>query len=146
MSLEFEREMREELAHIKTLLRRLQPERHHRGFIIVGPEGKLDIMSFNITEGQSKTATASFTDANGTAQPLPAGNKPAWAVSPDGALALTPSDDGMSCTIVGGSTVGAVTLTATVEADPTPGVNTVTATIAGAVVAPEDTQGTITVA
>lgn len=103
-------------------------------------------MSFNIQTGQSKTATASFTDASGTVQPLPTGNIPAWAVTPAGALTLTPAADGMTCAIVGGSPLGALTLTATVEGDPTPGVDTIVATISGTLVAPEDTQGTITVA
>lgn len=102
-------------------------------------------MSFSIQTGQSKTATVAFTDANGVAQPLPAGNVPAWAVDPASALALTPAADGMSCAIVGGSPVGDFTLTATVEGDPTPGVDTITATIAGTLVAAEDTQGTITI-
>lgn len=103
-------------------------------------------MSFNITSGQTKTATAVFTDANSVVQPLPPGNVPVWNVTPSDALTLTPAADGMTCVIVGGPTLGPLTLSATVEGDPAPGVDTIVATIDGTIVAPEDTQGTITVA
>jgi len=134
-----------ELLEIKKLLCRLTSGRDTKATILVG-QGKIEIMSFNITSGQSKTATVVFTDANGKVQPLPAGNIPVWTVIPAAALSLTPAADGMSCAILGGTALGPLTLTATVEGDPTPGVDPLTPSIVGTVVAPEDTQGTITVA
>jgi hypothetical protein len=133
------------LIEIRHLLHRLMSDRRARGFLIVG-QGKIETMSFNITSGQSKTATVVFTDANGKVQPLPTGNIPVWSVLPAGAVTLSPAPDGMSCAIVGGATLGPLTMTATVEGDPTPGVAPLTPSIVGTVVAPEDTQGTITVA
>lgn len=132
------------LTEIKQLLCRLMSDRRTKSFLIVG-QGKVEIMSFNITSGQSKTATVVFTDVNGKVQPLPAGNIPVWSAIPAESLSLTPAADGMSCAIVGGAMLGPLTLTATVEGDPTPGVDPLTPSIVGTVVAPEDTQGIVTV-
>lgn len=91
--------------------------------------------------GASTTATALFVDPQGVAQPLT--SKPVWAASPDGLVTLTPADDGMTCAIAPVA-AGDVTVTVSAEADPTPGVNTVTGTASLTVSPDEDTTATIT--
>jgi hypothetical protein len=99
-------------------------------------------MSKVITVGGAATvATALFVDPQGVAQPL--ASKPVWAATPDGLVALTPADDGMTCSVAPVA-AGDVTLTATAEGDPTPGKNTIVATAALTVAPDEDVSGTIT--
>lgn len=90
--------------------------------------------------GASTTATALFVDPQGVAQPL--SSVPVWAATPSGLVNLTPAADGMTCAVVPVA-AGDVTLTATAEGDPTPGVNTIVATAALSVAPDEDTTGTI---
>lgn len=116
-----------------------------QGYILIGP-GKTRTMSFNVRSGQSGRATAVFTDAKGIVHPLAKGNIPQWTVEPAGAVAITPDADGMGTQFVGGDTPQDFTLKCTAEGDPTPGQDTIVASIAGTVVAAEDTQGTISVA
>lgn len=128
-----------------------KPRRRHRprptkGFIFIHGHGVK--MSFSIRAGQTGVATAVFTGPppDLTVYPLAPGNVPVWAVSPADALVLSPAADGMTCEITGGSGApGDFALTATAEGDPTPGVDTLVATIAGVLAQPEDTQGTISV-
>lgn len=123
--------------------RRRHRSRLRHGHIFLGP-GDFK-MSFSIRSGQTGVATAVFTDAQGVVRPLAPGNVPVWAVTPPDALSLVPAADGMSCAVTGGENPEDFSLTATAEGDPTPGVDTIVATIAGTLVAPEDTQGTISV-
>lgn len=117
-----------------------------QGFISI--QGQENGMSFNIKAGQTGVATATFTDANLVVRPLPAGSVVVWAVSPPDALVIGAVDPAspLSVGITGGAGApGDFALTATTEGDPTPGVDTIVATIAGTLVEPEDTQGTIDV-
>lgn len=102
-------------------------------------------MSLNVNEGQSGNAVAVFTDASGVVRPLAPGNVPVWAIDPPASATLTPAADGMSCAFTAGTTDGAATLTCTAEGDPVVGVDTIVASFVLTVVAPEDTQGTISV-
>lgn len=133
--------------------RHRSPARRH-GLIIVGLSGKVYIMSFNIKPGQTGTATAVFVDTTTTPptpRPLAPGLVPVWAVTPPDAVALAPvatSADGSTwtCGLTGGSNPEDFAITCTGEGDPTPGVDTIVATIAGVLLAPEDNAGTISVA
>lgn len=98
-------------------------------------------MSKVITVGATTTATALFTDNNNVSEPV--FSVPVWVATPTGIVTLAPAADGLTC-VVTGAAVGDVTITSAVEGDPTPGVDTVTATASLSVAAPEDTQGTIT--
>ena len=102
-------------------------------------------MSFSIKTGESKTATALFTDDADVARPLAAGTTPVWSVAPADAVALTPAADGMSCVIVGGPNTVDFVLTVNGQGDADPAKDPLTGNISGSVVLPEDTKVTITV-
>jgi preprotein translocase subunit YajC len=127
----------------------LRRNRRHRGKptrcrlqIQIGQE--VFTMSFSLKSGQSATISAAFTDAAGVAHPLAPGNVPAWSVSPDGAVSITPAADGLSAEVVGGATPGDFTVSVNGEGDPVVGADTITGNIAGTIVEAEDTQVTLT--
>ena len=100
-------------------------------------------MATDLFVGQSVILTAVFTDNTGKVQPLPDGHIPVWAASSTNNVNLTPAQDGMTCQ-ADGIGAGDVNVTSTVEGDPTPGVDTIVATILISVKNREDTVGTIT--
>lgn len=109
-------------------------------------------MSFTINPGQTKTLTAIFTDDAGNTDPL--GALPT-AVDPNGFLTLTPVGTptvndkqfqwSMACP-ASAAVDTALEIDVAAEGDPTPGVNTIKNTIAGSVIAAEDTHVALSVA
>lgn len=105
---------------------------------------------------QGSTHTATLTP-NG-----PVYSTPVWSVTPPGALTLTPgpitpptlNTSGIAtapavgpftCALLVGSAATAFTLYVSFEADPSPGVNTITQSYSNTITPPEATQGGTTI-
>ncbi len=95
----------------------------------------------NFIQGQTKIATANFTDANLVARPV--FGVPVWSATPAVQVTLAPAADGLSCAVTFAA-LGVFNLIVSCEADPTVGVNTITGEFTGNIVAAEDTEVTIT--
>jgi len=105
------------------------------------PEGTITMPSSSLIVGTTHTAT--FT-ANG-----PLYGTPAWTITPSTAATLTPAAPSASTPDVATCGVaflaaGAFTLSCVGQADPTVGVNPITASLAGTVILQEATSATLT--
>lgn len=83
------------------------------------------IMSKTLNIGGTSTATITAKDAQGNTVTLP--SAPSWSVDNSAIATIAPAADGMSA-VVTAVAVGTATITVKAEGDPTPGVDTLTAT------------------
>ena len=111
----------------QVLCRRERPRRRTVfGFFFWDGKVKGSSMSKIIhMETTGHVATIKFLDNDGEEQPVV--GKPVWSVAPDGIVALTVADDGMSAT-VDPVAEGDATITVVAEADEEVGKNTITLT------------------
>ncbi|MFO1351898.1 MAG: hypothetical protein U1F68_14990 [Gammaproteobacteria bacterium] len=78
-----------------------------------------------ITDSQKVSAAISYQDARGNAARVD--GVPAWATDRADLVALTPSEDGLSCEIAAVGALGTAQITVTADADLGEGVRTLTA-------------------
>lgn len=72
-------------------------------------------MGFNLTDSQQTICTLGYTDKRGNPSPAPAGAQPpVWLVDVPTVLSLTPSADGMSCTVAAVGPLGDAKLSVSV--------------------------------